>query len=101
MLGAAFIACGVFLSSLTEDQAVSAFLTYGLVMLLWIITWNEEAVNESVFRFLLGVSLFDHFYNFTRGVIDTQDILFFFLFIAYFLFLTMQSLAARKWRGVR
>lgn len=101
LLGTAFIACGLFLSSLTEDQVVSAFLTYGLVVLLWIVTWNEEAVNESVFRFLLGVSLFDHFYNFTRGVIDTQDLAFFVLFVAFFLFLTLQSLAVRKWRGVR
>ena len=48
----------------------------------------------------LGLSLFDRFYNFTRGVIDTRDVVFFTLFISFFLFLTWQSLASRKWRGV-
>ena len=52
-------------------------------------------------RWLLGVSLFDRFFNFTRGVIDTRDVVFFALFTGFFLFLTWQSLATRSWRGVR
>ena len=47
------------------------------------------------------MSLFDRFYNFTRGVIDTKDVAFFVMFVAFFLFLTWQSLATRNWRGVR
>lgn len=101
LLGTAFIACGLFVSSLTENQVVSAMVTYGIVMFFWFLTWNEEAVNESLLHFLLGLSLFDHFYNFSRGVIDTRDIVFFLLFSGFFLFLTLQSLGARRWRGVR
>jgi ABC-2 type transport system permease protein len=52
-------------------------------------------------RVLLNLSLFDRFFNFTRGVVDTRDVTFFLLIIALFLFLTWQSLATRKWRGVR
>ncbi len=101
LLGMAFIACGMFVSSLTENQVVSAMVTYGILVLFWFLTWNEEVASEQLVRLLLGLSLFDHFYNFTRGVIDTRDIAYFVLFIALFLFLTMQSLAVRKWRGVR
>ena len=50
---------------------------------------------------LLGLSLFDHFYNFSRGVIDTRSVAFFLTFTSLFLFLTWQSLVTRKWRGVR
>jgi len=50
---------------------------------------------------MLRLSLFDHFYNFSRGVIDTRDVVFFALFVAFFLFLTFQSLGVRKWRGVQ
>jgi len=101
LMGSAFIACGLFVSSLTENQVVSAMVTYGILVLFWFITWNEEAGSHEVMRLLLGVSLFDRFFNFTRGVIDTKDVAFFVMFIAFFLFLTWQSLATRSWRGVR
>ncbi|MGH7789372.1 MAG: ABC transporter permease [Candidatus Binatia bacterium] len=101
LMGSAFIACGLFVSSLTENQVVSAMVTYGILVLFWFLTWNEEAAQYEVMRLLLGLSMFDRFYNFTRGVIDTKDVTFFLLFIAFFLFLTWQSLAVRTWRGVR
>jgi ABC-2 type transport system permease protein len=101
LLATGFIACGMFVSSLTENQVVSAMVTYGILFFFWFLTWNEEATNQYLLQYLLGLSLFDHFYNFTRGVIDTRDVAFFLLFISFFLFLTWQSLNVRKWRGVR
>ena len=101
LLGAAFIAAGLFVSSLTENQVVSAMVTYGIIVLFWFLTWNEEAATHDVMRWLLGLSLFDRFFNFTRGVIDTRDVVFFGLFTGFFLVLTWQSLATRSWRGVR
>ncbi len=100
LLGIGFISCGLFVSSTTENQVVSAMVTYGILVFFWFLTWNEEAANQAALRVLLGMSLFDRFYNFTRGVIDTRDVVFFTLFISFFLFLTWQSLASRKWRGV-
>jgi gliding motility-associated transport system permease protein len=101
LLGTAFIACGLFVSSLTENQVVSAMATYGILVFFWFMTWNEEAASQHLLRVLLRLSLFDRFYNFSRGVIDTRDVAFFLLFAAFFLFLTLQSLSVRKWRGVR
>ena len=101
LIGSAFIACGLFISSLTENQVVSAMVTYGILVLFWFLTWNEEVATHEVVGLLLGLSLFDRFFNFTRGVIDTKDVAFFAMFITFFLFLTWQSLATRTWRGVR
>jgi ABC-2 type transport system permease protein len=101
LLGTAFIACGLFVSSLTENQVVSAMGTYGILVFFWFLTWNEEVADEAVIRFLLRFSLFDHYFNFTRGVVDTKEVAFFGLFVALFLFLTIVSLSTRKWRGVR
>lgn len=100
LLGVSFIACGLFVSSTTENQVVSAMVTYGILVFFWFLTWNEEAANQAALRILLGLSLFDRFFNFPRGVIDTRDVVFFVLFISFFLFLTWQSLASRKWRGI-
>ena len=101
LIGSAFIACGLFISSLTENQVVSAMVTYGILVLFWFLTWNEEVATHEVVALLLGLSLFDRFFNFTRGVIDTKDVAFFAMFVTFFLFLTWQSLATRTWRGVR
>lgn len=100
LLGTAFVACGMFVSSLTENQVVSAMVTYGLLVFFWFMTWNEEAANEQLLSVLLRLSLFDRFFNFSRGVIDTKDVVFFALFIAFFLFLSLLSLGSRKWRGL-
>ena len=101
LLGTAFIACGLFVSSLTENQVVSAMGTYGILVFFWFMTWNEEAASQSILQAMLRLSLFDRFYNFSRGVIDTRDVAYFVLFAMFFLFLTLQSLGVRKWRGVR
>jgi ABC-2 type transport system permease protein len=101
LLGTSFIACGMFVSSLTENQIVSAMGTYGILVFFWFVTWNEEAASTQIIDVLLRLSLFDRFYNFSRGVIDTKDVVFFLLFVAFFIFLTLQSLSSRKWRGVR
>jgi ABC-2 type transport system permease protein len=101
LLGTAFIACGLFISSLTENQVVSAMVTYGILVFFWFVTWNEEVADQQIVRALLRLSLFDRFFNFSRGVIDTRDVVFFLLFTGLFLLFTLQSLGARTWRGVR
>jgi ABC-2 type transport system permease protein len=101
LLGCAFISCGMLVSSLTENQIVSAMVTFGLLLLFWFISWNEAAASPMVSKILLRVSLFDHFYDFARGVIDTKDLAFYFLFTGFFLFLTLRSLESRTWRGLR
>jgi ABC-type uncharacterized transport system involved in gliding motility auxiliary subunit len=99
LLGLVFISVGLFLSSLTDSQAVAAMGTLGILVLFWSLTWNEQAVNEVLLETLLQVSLFDRFYNFARGAVDTQEITFFLIFVLFFLILTWQALRSRRWRG--
>ena len=101
LLGAAFIACGTFLSSLTENQVVSAFSTYGLLVLLWFVNWNEEAFGPELIAVVSRLSLFDRFEDFSKGVINTNDMTFFAIMTLVFLYFTVQSLESRKWRGMR
>jgi ABC-2 type transport system permease protein len=100
LLGTAFIACGMAASSLTESQVVSAVLTYAVLLLFWFLTWNEAVAREGVMQILLQVSLFDRFYGFASGVIDTEDVVYFVVFTAFCLFLTVRILQSRNWRGV-
>ena len=100
LLGASFISCGLFVSSLTENQVVAAIATMGILVFLWFIDWNEGiSGSETVVTILHQMSLSEHFFNFIKGVIELDDIIYYLSFISFFLFMTQGSLESRKWRG--
>jgi ABC-2 type transport system permease protein len=100
LMGAACIACGMFLSSLTENQIVAAMATVGVLLFLWFLDWNEGIAGSTTMVVLHQLSLSDHFFNFIRGVIDLDDIVYYLSVIVLFLFFTRCSLASRQWRGI-
>ncbi len=100
LLGVAFVACGAAASTVSENQVVSAMLAYGVLVFAWFATWNEAAIGERIAPALLQLSLFDHFYGFAQGVIDSRDVVYLLAFAALFLFLAHRSLGARAWRGL-
>lgn len=101
LLGVSFIACGMFVSSLTDSQVVAAVATLGILLLFWMLTWNEAATDVFVLRALAPLAMFDHFERFARGVIDVGDLAYFACFTTFFTFLTLRVLEARQWRGPR
>ncbi len=100
LLGTAFIACGLAASTLSENQVVSAMVTYGILVFFWFMTWNEAVGNEELIRVLTLLSLFDHYYSFATGTIQTVDVLYFVFFTFFFLYAALRSLQSRSWRGV-
>ena len=101
LLGCAFVSCGIFISSLTENQVVAAIVTLCLLIFLWFVAWNEGIGGETIVKILLRLSFLDHYNSFLAGVIETKNLTFFFSFIIFFLFLTMRSLESRRWKGRR
>jgi len=101
MLAAAFVACGLFVSALTENQLLAGAATYGVLLFFWVVTWNEAAMNEVTRHLLLPFSLFDRFYTFALGAVDTGNVSYLVLFTVAFLCFTLFALDARRWRGVR
>jgi ABC-2 type transport system permease protein len=100
LLGFVFIACGLAASCVSENQVVSAMLTYGVLVFLWFVSANEAALGEGLGWIVLGLSLFDRFYGYAQGVIDSRDVVFFLAFGTLWLFLGLRALGARSWRGV-
>src|SRR4029450_4282240 len=100
LVGVAFISCGLAASTVTENQVVAAMLTYGVLVFSWFATWNEAAIGERIAPILLQLSLFDHFYGFAQGVIDSADGVYLLAFAALLRFLAWRSLGTRAWRGI-
>ncbi len=98
LLGAAFVSIGIFFSSLTENQIVAAVLSFGALLLLWIINWLSSASGPTWREILEYLSFFRHFDELTKGVLDTTDVFYYISFSFFGLFLTYSVIQSRKWR---
>jgi ABC-2 type transport system permease protein len=101
LMGCAFVAFGIFISSLCESQVMAGMGTILPLLFFWILNWNEAAFTNSWLELVRSFSLFDQFGGFAKGVIDLSHVTYFIFFIAFFLFLTQRSMEARKWTGRR
>ena len=98
LLGAAFLAIGLFASTLNENQIVAAAIGFALLLLFWVLGFAQQASGSAVQQLLSSLSFSTHFTNLTGGVIDTLDVLFFLSLAGFFLFLGVLALESRKWR---
>ncbi len=99
LMGATFLAIGVFASSLTENQIVASITTFGILLLLWVIGWSADYAGGGWGKLLAHLSLIEHFESFGRGVLDTKDVIYYLDVSIVALFLTLRSLEARRWKG--
>ena len=98
LLGAALIAIGMFISSLTESSVVSAILTFVInIVIIYAsglassisVSWLATAVEKIAF-----INAFD---NFGSTTISIPDVFYFLSITAAFLFLSVRSLEKRRW----
>ena len=99
LLGATFIAVGLFASSLTENQIVASIISFGVLLMLWVVGWSADYVGGAWGKVLSDLSIIEHFDNFAKGVLDTKDVVYYLGFVTLALFLSLRSLEARRWKG--
>ena len=107
LAGAAFVALGMFISALTENQLSAAVLTIAalLVMLILNVFNNigSEAegtrlVNNYVLRYVIDwVSLISRFTMFQNGILDWSALLYYISFSFIFVYLTVRVYERRRW----
>jgi len=152
LLGAAFIAVGVFISVLTDNQIIAAFGTFGALFLLFMMDGLTELVpidttsslifvgililgfgfivydstrsviagvitaaagiaviiimytinplffDGAMVRTMGWLSLLARFGNFSRGVLNVSDIVYYLTFTAAFIYLTINVIEKRRWK---
>ena len=101
LLMGAMVMIGVLISSLTQTQLIAAMFTYGVILLLWNLTWNEAAVPNNLLGVISQICAYTHYESFARGVIDLKDVAYFVAIMVFAGFLTMRSMESRQWRGRR
>jgi ABC-2 type transport system permease protein len=99
LAGGTFLAVGVLISSLTENQIVAGFGSFGVLLAFWVVGWSAEFAAPPWRSVLQYLSMTDHMDGFSRGVVDTKDVVYYVSAIALALFLTLRSLESKRWRG--
>jgi ABC-2 type transport system permease protein len=100
LMGAMAISVGLFSSSLTSNQIVSAVLSSSLLLLLWLSNITSALGDgdlpwAGLVRFL---AMSEHVRDMAYGVLDSRDIVYFISLTAFFLFLTVRAVETRRWK---
>lgn len=98
LLGAALIAIGMFLSSITENQIVAAIggIVVGVLMLFLDSIAHSISV-EFISNILKKMSFMSYYNNFTLGILNLKDVVFFVSVCALFIFFTIRVFEKRRW----
>ena len=99
LMGAAYLAIGLWVSSYTENQIVAFIMGVVVTFVLFIIgnPFVTMVAPSALVPVLNFIGLGNHFESIQRGVFDSRDIIYYISIIGFFLFLNVQSLSSRKW----
>jgi ABC-2 type transport system permease protein len=99
LMGAAYLAIGLWISSHTENQIIAFIVGVVVTFVLFMISnpFVLLAAPSWLSPVLSYIGLGRHFESIERGVIDSRDIVYYLSVVGFFLFLNVQSLASRKW----
>lgn len=99
LLGALFLAVGLFASALTENQIVAAFVGFGILLTVWLVAGLGALLGDTPMGHIVSyVSFMEHYDRLVNGLIDTSDLVYFASGLALMLFLTHQVVDSARWK---
>jgi len=99
LYGAALLALGLFISTLTESQIVAVVVTFGISLVLWLISIFGSSSTGAIKDVINYLSVISHLDDFIKGVIDTSHVIYYVTFTFVGLFLAYRSLESTRWKG--
>ena len=100
LYGTAFIAIGIFISSITESQVISAIISIVVLLMGYMMQSLENMIssNGNILTKILGCfDLYTPVQDFLNGVISLSAVVYYISITVLFLFLTCQSIQKRRW----
>lgn len=98
LIGAACISVGVFISSLTENQLISAIGTMAILLAFVFTSYFNDKITQGFLRSILKwVSILSRFNNYMYGVFDINALIYYISITFIFLFLTVRVFEKRRW----
>ena len=98
LVGAVFIALGLFISSLTENQLSAAVITVASIAFMLLVGIFNEYIGSTFIRSVLNwVSVLSRFDRFAYGLFDFAALLYYVSLAGVFLFLSVRVYEKRRW----
>ncbi|HIU02094.1 MAG TPA: ABC transporter permease [Candidatus Onthocola gallistercoris] len=102
LMGIAFLALGMFISSLTESPIAAAFISFGVMLVMFLMPSIASLIPDGtigdVLRSILSwFEITNGFDSFASGIFDVTAIVYYLSWIVLFNVLTVQSIQKRRW----
>jgi ABC-2 type transport system permease protein len=97
--GACLLAIGTFISTTTKNQIVAGGVTFFVCLLLWLLSWFTAFDSSATAQVVNYLSIVTHMENFSKGVLDSKDAIFYLSMIFFSLFLTARAMESLRWRA--
>ena len=100
LVGAAFLAIGIFMSSLTENQLAAAVSTTAVLLVLLVISFANSAIDSYIIRSVLSwFSIYARYSAFTYGIFDWVAVLYYVSISFVFCYFTIRIYELRRWKS--
>ena len=96
LAAAAFAALGIFASSLTSNQIAAAIIAVFMLLFLWLIGALSYSVSQSLGDVFKHLSVLENYGDFSKGIIDTKNLIYFLSLISVSLFLAVRTIENRR-----
>ena len=96
--GGFFLACGVLASATTENQVVAAFLSFGMILLIWLLGGLGSLLGDTTIGNVLSyLSFSEHYDRLVRGLLDAKDVVYYLSGIVLMLFIAHRIVDSHRW----
>ncbi len=97
LVGMVFIAIGMFVSSLTENQFASVLITIVILLGFLLVGAFSSLIQSDAIRTVLSwLSIYSRFQNFSYGMFDIGALIYYISVAGVFIFLTVRVFEARR-----
>jgi len=97
--GACLLALGAFISSLTSNQIIAGAIAFFASLMLYMLSWFTNFADSRFSKVLNYLSIITHMDNFSKGLVDLKDVVFYVSFVFFMLFLILRQMESLRWRA--
>jgi ABC-2 type transport system permease protein len=97
--GGALLSIGTLVSTTTKDQIVAVVVTFHLSLLLWLLSWFTAFGETPTTRVINYLAITTHMENFSKGILDLKDVVFYVSLTFLMLFLALRKMESLRWRA--
>jgi len=96
--GGLFLACGLLASATTENQVIAAFLSFGVILVIWLLGGLGSILGDTTIGNVLSyLSFSEHYDRLVRGLLEAKDIVYYLSGIVLMLFIAHRVVDSHRW----